>query len=148
MERYSGVFVKRRSCTAEFLAREDFWLLWRPVTAASFCHAVHHSTPPRSGLNFATMLAVEGVPQTSPTVSPSPQTNESPAKQQQTTKKKGFWPWSKREKATPAPSTSPTVVVGKPKRQKKRVLISQRKDQSRFPRRAHRARPLHDRLRT
>ena len=71
------------------------------------------------GLIFATVLAVEGLPQTSPTASPSPQTNESPARQQQTTKKKGFWPWSKREKATPAPSTSPTVVVGKPKRQKK-----------------------------
>jgi hypothetical protein len=71
------------------------------------------------GLIFATMLAVEGLPQTSPTASPSPQIKESPAKQQQTAKKKGFWPWSKREKATPAPSTTPTVVVGKPKRQKK-----------------------------
>ena len=70
-------------------------------------------------LIFGTMLAVEGLPQSSPTASPSPQVTASPAKQQQTTKKKGFWPWSKREKATPAPSTSPTVVVGKPKRQKK-----------------------------
>lgn len=71
-------------------------------------------------LIFATMLAVEGLPQSSPTASPSPTTNESPAKQQQqqTAKKKGFWPWSK-PKATSSPSTSPTVVVGKPKRQKK-----------------------------
>jgi hypothetical protein len=68
-------------------------------------------------LIFATMLAVEGLPQSSPTASPYPQVKESPAKQQQTTKKKGFWPWSKR--ATPAPSTSPTVVVNKPKKQKR-----------------------------
>jgi hypothetical protein len=36
-------------------------------------------------------------------------------------KKKGFWPWSssKRAKATATPSTSPTVDVGKPKKQKK-----------------------------
>src|SRR5437762_2932110 len=66
---------------------------------------------------FATLIAVEGLPQsTSP--SPSPQVNESPAKQQ-TTKKKGFWPWSSPKPAKATPSSSPVVDVGKTKKQKK-----------------------------
>jgi hypothetical protein len=64
---------------------------------------------------FTTLIAVEGLPQGS-SPSPSPQVNETPAKQQ-TTKKKGFWPWSKPAKATP--SNSPTVDVGKAKKHKK-----------------------------
>ena len=63
---------------------------------------------------FATMIAVEGLPQGS-SPSPSPQAKESPAKQQ-TPKKKGFWPWSKAPK--PTPSSSPTVEVGKKKKQR------------------------------
>jgi hypothetical protein len=73
---------------------------------------------------FITIIAVEGLPQSaSPT--PSPQVNESPAKQQ-TTKKKGWWPFASSAKATPAkakatasPIDSPTVDVGKTKKQKK-----------------------------
>ena len=56
---------------------------------------------------------------------PSPQVNESPAKQQ-TTKKKGWWPFASSAKAAPAkakatasPIDSPTVDVGKTKKQKK-----------------------------
>jgi hypothetical protein len=64
---------------------------------------------------FTTLIAVEGLPQNS-SPSPSPQVNESPAKKQ-TTKKKGFWPWSKSAKATP--TSSPMVDVGKTKKQKK-----------------------------
>jgi hypothetical protein len=64
---------------------------------------------------FATIIAVEGLPESS-NPSPSPQANESAAKQQ-TTKKKGFWPWSKPAKATP--SSTPTVDVGRTKKQRK-----------------------------
>ena len=62
---------------------------------------------------FTTLIAVEGLPQSS-SPSPSPQVNESPAKQQ-TSKKKGFWPWSKPAKAT----SSPMVDVGKTKKPKR-----------------------------
>jgi hypothetical protein len=69
---------------------------------------------------FITIIAVEGLPQSaSPTA--SPQVNESPAKQQ-TTKKKGWWPFassSKPAKAKASPIDSPTVDVGKTKKQKK-----------------------------
>jgi len=46
--------VARRSgvCVKLFCAREDFWLLRRRVTTVASRHAVHHSTSPRSGLNF------------------------------------------------------------------------------------------------
>jgi hypothetical protein len=67
---------------------------------------------------FTTMIAVEGLPPGS-SPSPSPQVNESPAKQQ-TTKKKGFWPWSKAPKATP--TTSPMIDVGKTKKPKKQTV--------------------------
>src|SRR5437879_476089 len=72
---------------------------------------------------FTTILAVEGLPQgSSPSPSPSPQAKESPAKQ--TTKKKGWWPFASSAKpasakATASPIESPTVDVGKTKKQKK-----------------------------
>ena len=68
---------------------------------------------------FTTVIAVEGLPQSS-SPSPSPQVSESPAKQQKTTKKKsGWWPFSSSKPAKATPSSSPTVVVGKPKKQKR-----------------------------
>ena len=71
---------------------------------------------------FTTLIAVEGLPQGS-SPSPSPQVNETPAKQQ-TTKKKGWWPFASsskpaKAKATASPIDSPTVDVGKTKKQKK-----------------------------
>jgi hypothetical protein len=71
---------------------------------------------------FTTVLVVEGLPQSS-SPSPSPQVNESPAKQPPT-KKKSWFNWgSKRApakaKATASPIDSPTVDVGKTKKQKK-----------------------------
>ena len=79
---------------------------------------------------FTTILAVEGLPQgASPTASPSPQAKESPAKQ--TTKKKGWWPFASSAKATPAkakatasPIDSPTVDVGKTKKQKSNASVT------------------------
>jgi hypothetical protein len=68
---------------------------------------------------FITIAAVEGLPQSS-SPSPSPQVNESPAKQQ-TTKKKGWWPFSSSSKPAKA-TASPVVDVGKTKKQKKETV--------------------------
>ncbi|HEX9264833.1 MAG TPA: hypothetical protein VF977_10715 [Candidatus Binatia bacterium] len=68
---------------------------------------------------FITIIAVEGLPQSaSPTA--SPQVTESPAKKQPA-KKKGWWIFgssAKAPKATPTPSSSPVVEVGKTKKKK------------------------------
>jgi hypothetical protein len=51
--RRRGISVEKQALPPNFFpAHEDFWLLWRPVTSVALLHAVHHSTPPRSGLNF------------------------------------------------------------------------------------------------
>ena len=72
---------------------------------------------------FATIITVEGLPQ-SASPSPSPQVSESPAKQQNTTRKKsGWWPFSSSSRQAKAtPSSSPTVDVGKTKKQKKQSV--------------------------
>jgi hypothetical protein len=68
---------------------------------------------------FITIIAAEGLPQSaSPTA--SPQAIESPVKKQPA-KKKGWWPFAssaKAAKATPTPSRSPVVEVGKTKKPK------------------------------
>ena len=69
---------------------------------------------------FTTLIAVEGLPQGS-SPSPSPRVSESPTKPQQTTRKKGFWPWSRTAKTTP--TASPVVEVGKTKKQKKQETV-------------------------
>ena len=76
MARRSGFVSNARAAPPDFFFAQRFCLLWRIVTAVALRHTVHHSAPPRSGVNFCTMLAVEGLPQTSPTASPPPrQTN-------------------------------------------------------------------------
>ena len=71
---------------------------------------------------FTTILAVKGLPQ-SASPSPSPQVSESPAKQPPP-KKKSWFNWGSSTKRAPAKATaspieSPTVDVGKTKKQKK-----------------------------
>src|SRR5438094_3829328 len=79
---------------------------------------------------FATIIAVEGLPQSaSPTPSPSPQAVESPAKKQPA-KKKGWWIFGSPAKASPAKATatpansSPVVEVGKTKKQKSNPSVT------------------------
>ena len=78
---------------------------------------------------FATIIAVEGLPQSaSSTPSPSPQAVESPAKKQPA-KKKGWWIFGSSAKASPAkasvtPSSSPVVEIGKTKKQKSNPSVT------------------------